>query len=763
MTPQLIADPVWPWPVTIAASLGLIGIVLLTYPPRVRHFSPFWRRLLLGLRLTSALVLIWMLFRPAVRFVSIDSQAAQLVVLMDTSRSMTTADGPGGITRREALLSTLEDIRPVLDEIAENLELRFVNFDSTLQPTDEPGTEAQGDATAIGKVLDDLRKEDTGRRIVGALLLSDGAQRAAGDDDVDPRAAARRLAEQRGVHVHTVAYGTAELSTAGVDLALADVLVAPDTFERKTTPVQCQLIVRGAPRQRVRVRLLLEDRNGKQAGESGVLKELPVTAEAKPIAEFETATGSATIPVSLSFVAERAGEYKLAIEAVPLDGELKVNNNRVETLITVRKGGLRVAYFDIVRPEARFIMRLNRTSQIQIDHQLVLSGEKRSNTRIDPAWFDIGRYDAYIIGDVPASVFFQGGNDLLPKLAQRVREGAGLAMIGGVSNFESGGYGTTPLRESLPVAMQALPELAPDQVVPERHFDRSLQMLPAPDGLRHYLMQIAPRDNERAWAALPPLGGAVKLEEKSDFIEVLAMTPDQIPIPLLFASPGGGSRVVAFAADDTYRWHIHGFGEVHQRFWQQLILWLARKEFDTDAPVWLRVDPRNFAPGAIVPLTFGARDAEKRPLADAEFEIDVLTPDGERQNVTVLRGGAEGLAEFTETRQPGDYWATVTATHQGNSVGLPAMSRFIVDERDLELDNPAADPDLMAEIAEITGASAIPSEELGAFLQELLDAGIATEITRQSQVNLWDNWPALLLFVVLMTIEWILRKRRGLV
>ena len=761
MTPQLIADPVWPWPVTIAASLGLIGLVLLTYPQRVRHFSPFWRRLLLGLRLSSALVLIWMLFRPAVQFVSIDSQAAQLVVLMDASRSMTTADGPGGLTRRETMLSALEEVQPMLDKFAEQLELRFIDFDSLLRPTDTPGGAAEGDATAIGKVLDDLRTEDTGRRIVGSLLLSDGAQRAVGDDDVDPRAAARRLAEQRGVHVHTVTFGTAELSTAGIDLALEDVLIAPDTFERKTTPVKGQLIVRGAPRQRVRVRILLEDRTGKQSGESGPLKELPITSEARPIAEFETTSRSARIPFSLSFVAERAGEYKLAVEAVPLDGELKVNNNRVETLVTVRKGGLRVAYFDIARPEARFILRLNRTSQIQIDYQTVLSGEKRTTTRLDPAWFDLRRYDAYIIGDVPASVFVQSGNDLLSKLAQRVREGAGLAMTGGLSNFESGGYGTTPLAEFLPVGMRPFPELAPGQVAPERHFDRSLQMMPAPEGLRHYLMQIAPRDNERAWAALPPLGGATRLEEKSDLTLVLAQAPDSTP--LLFANETGRSRVVAFAADDTYRWHIHGFGEVHQRFWQQLILWLAHKEFDSDAPVWLRIDPRNFAPGATVPFAFGARDAEKQPLTDAEFKIDVLRPDGERQNVTVIRGGAEGLAEFTETQQPGDYWATVTATHQGNSVGLPAMSRFIVDERDLELDNPAADPDLMAEIAEITGASSVPAEELGTFLEELLEAGIATEITRQSQVNLWDNWPALLVFVVLMTIEWILRKHRGLV
>ena len=106
---------------------------------------------------------------------------------------------------------------------------------------------------------------------------------------------------------------------------------------------------------------------------------------------------------------------------------------------------------------------------------------------------------------------------------------------------------------------------------------------------------------------------------------------------------------------------------------------------------------------------------------------------------------------------------TATASQSGTALGLPAMTRFIVDARDLELDNPAADPDLMAEIATITGAVPLPAEQFGPFLTELLEQGISTEITRQTQINLWDNWPLLLMFVLLLTTEWFVRKRRGLV
>jgi hypothetical protein len=300
-----------------------------------------------------------------------------------------------------------------------------------------------------------------------------------------------------------------------------------------------------------------------------------------------------------------------------------------------------------------------------------------------------------------------------------------------------------------------------ERIPPERHHRRKLKMVPTDDGLQHYLMQLAPRDNERLWRSLPPLGGAVNLQEKNDAVDVFAASTDGVP--LLFAIDTGRARVVAFAADDTYRWYLHGEKDVHQRFWQQLILWLARKEDASDAPVWVKVDPRNFAPTGRVPITFGARDAEGGPITDAEFKLDVLRPNGERKPVTVQRAGEEGFAEFSETDLPGDYWVTVLGTRGGDALALPAQARFIVDPRDLEMDNPAADPDLMAEIAAITGAVPLPAEQFAPFITGLVEQGISTEITRQSQINLWDNWPLLLAFVLLLGTEWFVRKRRGLV
>jgi uncharacterized membrane protein len=443
---------------------------------------------------------------------------------------------------------------------------------------------------------------------------------------------------------------------------------------------------------------------------------------------------------------------------VPVEGEIKLNNNRMETLLTVRKGGMRVAYFDTLRIEQKFLRELNDTAQIQLDTQFIVGGRRGRQNLLDPKLFAPGSYDVYLIGDVPAQAFQTPDRNLLDALAMRVREGAGLAMLGGVRNFSAGGYGASPLADLLPVKLDPRGRSGSDAATGVQH---AVRMLPTRDGDRKYLMQLATSQNDQAWRQLPELSGATRLVPKSGAVEILAESEQGDP--LLIAADNGKSRSIAFALDETWKWHLHGHAAEHQRFWQQMLLWLARKEFESDQPVWVRVEPRNFPPMAAVPIECGARDAQGQPLEGASFEVEVIRPDGKIDRPTARQQPGGAHAEYTNTSLPGDYWVRVNATHQEQAVGVSAMTRFIVDARDLELDQPAADPTLLSELAMLTGGTVVPKENLREFLQTLLKEGIPSDLKRTRRINLWDNWPLLLLFAGTMSLEWTLRKWKGLV
>lgn len=761
MSSRFVVEPAWNWPVVALIAIGLITLVLLTYPPRVRHLSVATRRTLIALRLIAALLLIFAMLRPEIQYSETDTKDAVLYVLGDRSRSMSTPDGPGGKSRRETLSSTLSNSEKQLESLNDLIEIQYFDFDSQLRPAELNGepTPPDGDWTAIGFSLDELLKEtQSGKQVVGIILMTDGAQRAVTPFDIAPETVARRFQDIQ-IPVFPVPFGESDVAESGLDIAVEDIAVDDLVFVRNSVPVDARIKVSGAKGRRFSVQLLVEDRTGRSVYEHGNLVVAPAVPGARPSVEITATESSQTIPVSLSFVPELPGEFRIAVRVTPIAGELRTTNNQRETLLTVQKGGLSVKYYDTTRDEIVFLPEIDSAAKIQLDFQWVRTGEFAHRTRIDQADFEKDRYDVYIIGDVPARVF---SREDLQLLAQRIDEGAGFLMTGGFYSFSLGGYAGTPLEPLLPVVLDPREVQGDGAIATDLHHERDLQMVPTANGLRHFVMRLGSGDNEAAWKRLPPLLSANKLRKKNASVEVLAQSTDGVP--LLFALNLGRSRSMAFASHSTWRWWMYDFREEHQRFWRQMIFWLAQKELDSDQPVWVRVSPRNFHQGAAIPIEFGARDEIGNPLPDVDFSVRVSDPDGKETSIASLSGSESSSGEFKDATKPGIYRVVVSAKQNGQVIAGDATTRFLIDSTDPELDNPAADPAMLQGLAQQTGGRVIPAEEFDEFLEELITAGPPNlSLTQITRVSLWDNWWYLAAFVVTMTAEWIVRKRRGLV
>jgi uncharacterized membrane protein len=749
---EVTLAPIAPWPVVLLTAVALIAFVLVTYRLQTASLTPSRRRILLACKLLAAGLLIFAMLRPAVQFTETDENTAQLLILTDTSRSMTTLDGPANVSRWQAAQQDWQRLTKRREALGEKLTIRRFEFDRDLRPATETPTPPAGDFTALGVTLESVLREARQERTIGVLFLTDGAQRAVPPFDVDPLLAARKLAAE-SVPLYPVGYGASAVSSAAADLRLADLAVDPVVFERKKVPLKVQLRGLGAARQKTKVRVLIEDRGSLPPGQSGPL--VPVARAPGTVVELETTLrgDDDTQTLELSFIPQRPGELKLAVEVDPLEGEVLTRNNRIETVVTVRQGGLRVAYFDTARPEQKYLRMVNGSDKIQLDWIEIRRGKFRSQTRIPPTLFERGAYDVYLLGDVPTDVFTPA---LLQQLADRVQEGAGLLMLGGLENYAAGGYGATPLADLLPVQLAAAGGGGPtaDQVTGPQ------PMVPTERGLQRYVMQLTSADQNRArWQTLAPLVGATILTPKNDLVEVWAQTT--AGVPLLLATEVGRARVAAFGGDTTYQWVLHNQGTEHQRFWRQMILWLARKEADTNQTVWAKVEPRNFVPGARVPLEFGARNDAGQPVTDVEFTVTVTRPDGQVVSVAPRQEADRFSADFTESSLAGDYWVRVTARRGGNQIGIDATTRFIVDPRDLELDQPNADYETLGKLAEITGGQLLKPEDLDEFLERLASLKL-DDLTRVTIWPLWDNVWLLLVFVTVLTVEWALRKKWGL-
>ena len=87
-------------------------------------------------------------------------------------------------------------------------------------------------------------------------------------------------------------------------------------------------------------------------------------------------------------------------------------------------------------------------------------------------------------------------------------------------------------------------------------------------------------------------------------------------------------------------------------------------------------------------------------MLDADLKAEVIRPDGSRRPVAPVRQGEQTIGAFSDTQSAGDYTIEVSAA--GPVVSGQTRARFLVYEQDLELDNAAADPSLLASLARMT-------------------------------------------------------------
>jgi hypothetical protein len=77
-----------------------------------------------------------------------------------------------------------------------------------------------------------------------------------------------------------------------------------------------------------------------------------------------------------------------------------------------------------------------------------------------------------------------------------------------------------------------------------------------------------------------------------------------------------------------------------------------------------------------------------------------------------------------------------------------------------------ADPSLLASLSAMTrqaGGKSLAPEELPELLRQIQSQPVEVEVETQVKHTPWDSWPFFLIFVGLISTEWYLRKRWGLV
>lgn len=770
---------VQPWPVMLGAALAVGALVWVVwfYMKDGTRPSWFWKAPMTVLRLACFVILAVLIAQPMLRSQRVETTPSLVAVVIDETKSMAIKDrwqnaarkadlikavgDPkiGNATRAEALarLVNRED-SAALKSLLKKHTIRVYRFGGDVTSAElktakepKPKSAADGpltetlpllppkpiaDQTRLGDALDTVLQDTAGQPLAGIILLSDGGQNMGGD----PSLSGQRAGEAKAP-VYTVGFGD---PTPPRDLAVMSLLA--DEVVRKGDQVVVTVSVR-------------------HRGFGGRTVPLTLTMDGRPVARQTVIFGKEgeKQEFNLAFTPDTVGARTLTVTLPDQPGEITLANNHKSWPIRIIDKKLKILHIEgQPRWEFRYlknaILRDKSTlySAILVDADPTLGGEGNvpiyGFPRDKKALFD---YDIVIVGDVPRDFFTAVDMKNLRAFVEE-RGGSLITMAG--ENFLPWQYRNSDLEAVWPVLVPATRR--------EVLYREPFQLALTEAGARNPMLFFEPNveRNRQVWNRLPGMYWCGIVERAKPGATVLAEHPSQSgpdgKVPLMAVQQVGEGTSFMLMVDSTWQWRAKVGDKYFYQFWGQVIRSLTPHELPgANRFIRLTADRATYALGEKVVLRARLLTQNFHPVRAPEINAEMRRQDGQRFPVRLEPvPGAAGVFS-------GEWLPPVAGSFQG-TLQAPGGNRgesitnVVVEAASLEMDQPEQNEGLLRRLATMTGGKYLLPSQFKTLPALIPDRHTETETRVEHE--LWDAPLPLVLFIAFLVLEWILRKRKGL-
>lgn len=454
----------------------------------------------------------------------------------------------------------------------------------------------------------------------------------------------------------------------------------------------------------------------------------------------------------------RSLPVELTARLEPLAGEVDVENNASSFRLSAVVDDHRLLLIDgRSRWETRYVRNLFERDEAW-DVRTLIAGPAAGRSGLPrgagPAHFPdaparLQDFALIILGEIDPGLF---RSDEQTALAEYVARGGGVILVDGPRGKWKQ-LAPTPLGDLLPVRFSD---------VPAQHAER-LQLTPAGADWLPLRLSGEREANRRLWQQLPPPRTLVGVEPLAGAEVLVEAIVGGKPKPAIVRRPFGAGQVLYVAFEDSWRWRYEVADRFHMRFWNQVGKAVMRPPFAvSDSSASLDTGPAEYVQGQAADIRVRLRDPDGRPVADAT--TDLLLWRGEDVVATInlqAVGSQPGLYRGrTDPLPPGEYRTTLRASGFSEAA-LKVRTEFRVRPRaNREWDALACHESLLRELATTSG---------GAYLHEASAAEVADLLRplssgkmERSDTLLWRSYWWFWAILGLLSAEWLLRKRSGL-
>jgi hypothetical protein len=703
----------------VLAAGGAGALALLAYRYTVPPVSRLLRSILTILRALGLFFLFLLIGEPLLSLVYHRFEKPVLALLLDQSKSMTIQDKTGD--RKAILLKTLDS--PELQSLESKSDVLFGAFDTKLhifQSFTKDSVSFAGDGTDIGGALKQLKALTTDRNIQGVLLITDGNATTGSSPLFE--------AEETGLPVFAVGIGD---TSEPHDVLVRRVLANTITYVGNKVPVNVTLKSSGFTNQKVEVTLV---EGGKTLDQKTVKLE----------------PGTREYDVPLSFVPDLEGTKKITVEVSELSDEISHQNNRSSLYVKVLKSKMRVLLIaGAPSPDVAAVRRA-----LQDDNNIdVRPFIERGN----------GQFYEGVLSD------------------QEMRDAECIVLVGyptaassatsltSVANAAAGGKGimcvlsrTTDFRK-----LRSLQAFLPF-TVPLQTGEEIQAFLAVSDAQRtNPILRIS--SSFDIFSKLPPVFsfdapfGAKPEAVVLASAKILSTTTNE---PLFVSRHVNRSKSLALLCYGLWRWKSYSEGvpgseRVLENLFSNSVRWLVTR--DDEKPVQVRPTKEIFAGSDPVEFTAQVYDENYRPIDEAEVSVAVSRK-GQASQLTLTSLGNGRFEGGYDPLPEGDYTYTAKAV-SGDRQLAEERGSFSVGGLNVEFQETRANKLLLQQIAARTGGKYYEASDLRHLPEDVaaLPNFRPRDVSVAEQFELWNRSWMLYTVLALFALEWLVRKRNGMI
>lgn len=703
---------------------------------------------------------------------------------------------------RQALLARDAAGTTLLEALRQKYNVRFERFgkgalefnpEPWISGESFPEPEAHPDfhrETDLATALEDALAKVPAESLAGVLVLSDGRHNA----ELPVEDAARQLAAQ-GSSLCAISVGS---RTGPRDASILNVTAPQSIYLGDRLAIRADLKLDGLRGRQVTARLT----NGETQ-----LQEQIISV---PEDQYRTS-------IRFSHTPPEKGIFDYKVTLVPVEGELFDNNNTWELKAAVSDDRTNVLLVDnFPRWEFRYLRNLfyGRDKSVHLQYVLLQPDAIRGNPRTDRIPASAARpfgqaeatqlpagegewrkFDAIILGDIPPAALDSQTWRILRDCVSR--RGAMLVFIAG-PRFLPHAFTNDIARDLFP--LNYLPSAA-TVTTPDLY---RFELTAAGDASPILQQSLSHTINRQVWGSIPALAWRVKPDSIKVGAEVLAYarpmtganeqavvssgfsgSPAEVQAALerlahqkefeednalLITQRHGLGHVVMLNFDSTWRFR-YGVGDTyHHRFWGQLMRWGTGTNLRSGGDfARIGTDQLSYAPRSPVKITAKVLDRDRQPYTGSDVSVALYRGAQllQRRPLTYQKdsnGIFEG--ELSPLNTEGNYRLVLEGEPARKAAALSGLEsvetelRVLTTHDSLELSELTADPDFLGSTASLTGGVLASLSNPHAVLPSF---GAPKEAVQERQdFHLWDTFPLLLLFLGLLTLEWLLRRSSGL-